>query len=99
MAYGETIEKGTIIPNVEKGSYGSIKYNELGMNPRYKMVYWNMSIHFWLKYNVYIRVLSSNGPFRNNRVIASFITFIFSAIWHGFYPSYYVSFVLIYLFE
>ena len=99
MAYGETIENGKIIPNVEKGSYGSIKYNELGMNPRYKMVYWNMSIHFWLKYNVYIRVLSSNGPFRNNRVMASFITFIFSAIWHGFYPSYYVSFVLIYLFE
>lgn len=99
MAYGETVENGQVIPNVEKGSYGSIRYNELGMNPRLKMTYWNMSIHFWLKYNVYVRVLGSKGPLGNNKVMASFITFIFSAIWHGFYASYYVSFVLIYLFE
>lgn len=101
MAYGETKDEktGKIIRDVEKGTYGSIIYNEVGMNPREKMKYWNTSIHVWLKYNIYVRVLSSKGRFRNNRVVAAFCTYGLSAIWHGFYPSYYVSFVMIYLFE
>lgn len=98
MAYGETIKEDKVIPNVEKGSYGSILYNEFGMNPRMKMVYWNMSIHIWLKYNVYTRVLASKR-FKNNKPIASFITYIFSSLWHGFYPSYYVSFLMYFFFE
>lgn len=100
MSYGETIKDGKIIRDVEKGSYGSILYNEFGMNPKWKLAYWNMSIHIWLKYNVYIRVLCLDGKlFKNNKVIASFATFIFSAFWHGFYPSYYVSFFLVFLWE
>ena len=99
MAYGETNIKDKVFPNVEKGSYGSILYNEFGLVPRLKLVYWNMSIHIWLKYNVYTRVLGSSGIFKGNRIMASFITFFFSAIWHGFYPSYYVSFLMVYLFE
>ena len=99
MSYGETTIKDRTFPNVEKGSYGSIIYNEIGINPRYKMVYWNMSIHIWLKYNVYTRVIGSSGKLRNNKVIAAFITYAVSAIWHGFYPSYYISFFMIYLFE
>jgi D-alanyl-lipoteichoic acid acyltransferase DltB (MBOAT superfamily) len=101
MAYGETKDEktGKIIKDVEKGSYGSIIYNEVGMNPAEKMRYWNTPIHLWLKYNVYIRVLISNTRFKNNKVVASFCTYGLSAIWHGFYPSYYVSFVMIYLFE
>ena len=101
MAYGESIDKktGKIIRDVEKGTYGSIIYNEVGMNPTEKMRYWNTSIHVWLKYNVYVRVLSSKTRFRNNKVIASFCAYGLSAIWHGFYPSYYVSFCMIYLFE
>ena len=63
------------------------------------MKYWNSSIHIWLKYNIYVRVLSSKGRFRNNRVVAAFCTYGLSAIWHGFYPSYYVSFFMIYLYE
>ena len=100
MAYGESINKeGKIIRDVEKGTYGSIIYNEVGMNSTEKMKYWNTSIHLWLKYNVYVRVLSSKGRFRNNKVVAAFCTYALSAIWHGFYPSYYVSFLMIYLFE
>ena len=101
MAYGESVDKktGKIIHDVEKGTYGSIIYNEVGMNPTEKMRYWNTSIHIWLKYNVYVRVLSSKTMFRNNKVVAAFCAYGLSAIWHGFYPSYYVSFVMIYLFE
>lgn len=100
MAYGEIITKeGEIIRNVDKGTYGSIIYNEIGWNICEKMRYWNTSIHIWLKYNVYIRVLISKGIFRNNKVAAAFCSYALSAIWHGFYPSYYVSFLMIYLFE
>ena len=100
MAYGETTNKeGKIIRDVEKGTYGSIIYNEVGWNTTEKMKYWNTSIHLWLKYNVYVRVLASKGRFKNNKVVAAFCTYALSAIWHGFYPSYYVSFLIVYLFE
>ena len=70
MAYGENKDEktGQLIKNVDKGSYGSIIYNEVGMDPKIKMIYWNNSIHLWLKYNVYVRVLSSKGKFKNNRI-------------------------------
>ena len=102
MAYGEREvkkekeEKVKIIPNVDKGSYGSIMFNEFGMHPKLKMVYWNMSIHLWLKYNVYTRLIT---PLNNNKNLAIFITYVFSSIWHGFYPSYYINFFLIFLYE
>ena len=69
MAYGETIVKDKVFPNVEKGSYGKILYNEFGLVPRLKLVYWNMSIHIWLKYNVYTRVLGSSGIFKGNYIL------------------------------
>ena len=101
MSYGESIDKktGKLVKDVEKGSYGSILYNEFGISPTEKMRYWNNSIHNWLKYNIYVRVLGSKTIFRNNKVIAAFCTYAISAIWHGFYPSYYISFAMIYLFE
>ena len=96
MAYGETVKEDKIIPNVEKGSYGSIMFNEFGMDPKLKMVHWNRQIHLWLKYCIYTRLLT---PLKNNRPLATFITYVFSSIWHGFYPSYYINFFLIFLFE
>ena len=99
MAFGKTIIKDREFPNVEKGSYGSIIYNEFGEDPKLKMVYWNHSIHIWLKYNIYTRILGSKGRFKNNKIMASFITLIFSAVWHGFYPSYIVFFFIFYIFE
>lgn len=96
MAYGETKKDEKIIPNVEKGSYGSIIFNEFGMHPKLKMVHWNRQIHLWLKYNIYIRLLN---PLNGNKSLATFITYIVSSIWHGFYPTYYINFILIYLFE
>ena len=96
LAYGEIKKDGKIIQNVEKGSYGSIIYNEFGIHPKLKMVYWNYQIHQWLKYNIYTRLLN---PLKNNKPLAQFITYIFSSMWHGFYPNYYINFTLIYLVE
>jgi len=44
---------------------------------------WNIRTDKWLKHYVYERV-SSNGVF---------LTFLVSALWHGFYPGYYLSFM------
>lgn len=38
-------------------------------------------------------------PFNNNKGLASLITFVISALWHGFYPLYYLFFVQYYLIE
>lgn len=101
FAYGESPSQDgkSIVQDFEKGNYGNLILNEFGMNPRLKMVYWNMSVHTWLKYNVYTRVLSGPGVLKNNRNIASLITYVISAIWHGFYTTYYICFTLIFLFE
>ncbi len=58
---------------------------------------WNTTIHIWLKYNVYMRIVQLENKSLNR--IASILTFLASAIWHGYYPNYYVTFMLYFLFE
>lgn len=50
---------------------------------------WNISVHNFLKRNIYFRVLNKD---RSNSISAQILTFFVSAIWHGFYPSYYFLF-------
>lgn len=52
---------------------------------------WNISVHTFLKRYIYFRVINTNKN-EQNAVTAQCITFLFSAIWHGFYPSYYFLF-------
>jgi lysophospholipid acyltransferase len=52
---------------------------------------WNMSAHNWLKHYVYLRQLD-NKKKESFNFQSTFLTFIMSAIWHGFYPGYYVFF-------
>lgn len=52
---------------------------------------WNISIHHWLKNYIFIRVVRSRP---NYTVMASLLTFMVSAIWHGFYPGYYHFFLM-----
>ena len=53
---------------------------------------WNMSVHGWLKYYVYLRLLDSNKRGSGN-VFAALVSFLVSAIWHGFYPGFYSFFI------
>jgi lysophospholipid acyltransferase len=53
---------------------------------------WNMSVHEWLKYYVYLRLLDSNKRGSGN-VFAALVSFLVSAIWHGFYPGFYSFFI------
>ncbi|KAF9421187.1 lysophospholipid acyltransferase [Podila epigama] len=50
---------------------------------------WNMGTNKWLKHSVYFRVVAPGakpGP------LETFATFGVSALWHGFYPGYYLMF-------
>ncbi|KAK2594457.1 Lysophospholipid acyltransferase [Conoideocrella luteorostrata] len=64
---------------------------ETAQNPRGYLAGWNMNTNNWLRNYVYLRVTPrGNKPgFR-----ASLTTFVTSAFWHGFYPGYYLTFVL-----
>jgi lysophospholipid acyltransferase len=92
--------EGKIIKSMDKGSYGSIVTCEWAINPKQSMTDWNYTIHLWLKYNVYTRTININKkPFKNNWAMASFLTFISSAVWHGFYLTYYLTFGLLFFYQ
>jgi lysophospholipid acyltransferase len=64
---------------------------ESAQNSRAYLENWNMNTNKWLRYYVYLRVTPRNKKpgFR-----ASLATFGTSAFWHGFYPGYYLTFIM-----
>eukprot|EP00826_Nyctotherus_ovalis_P044860 TRINITY_DN488_c0_g1_i11.p1 TRINITY_DN488_c0_g1~~TRINITY_DN488_c0_g1_i11.p1 ORF type:complete len:196 (+),score=61.84 TRINITY_DN488_c0_g1_i11:218-805(+) len=66
-----------------------IKAVELGVFAMWVAEGWNHSGHMWLKRYLYFRM---NRVI--NREVALYLTYIISAFWHGFYPMYFVAFVL-----
>ena len=50
---------------------------------------WNHQVHLWLKFYVMARLVE---PGKRPGMLASMSTFIVSAFWHGFYPSFYSMF-------
>lgn len=63
---------------------------ELAQNARGYLASWNINTSNWLRNYVYLRV-TPRGKKPGFR--ASLITFGTSALWHGFHPGYYMSFV------
>ncbi|XXG96711.1 CAAX prenyl protease [Hypoxylon texense] len=64
---------------------------ESAQNSRAYLENWNMNTNKWLRYYIYLRVTPRN---RKPGFRASMATFVTSAFWHGFYPGYYLSFIL-----
>ncbi|KAI0115820.1 MBOAT family protein [Nemania sp. FL0031] len=64
---------------------------ETAQNSRGYLENWNMNTNKWLRYYIYLRVTPRN---RKPGFRASMATFVTSAFWHGFYPGYYLAFVL-----
>lgn len=96
LSYSKT-EKGDSFDKVDICNLNKI---ELHLNPRVRIQYWNRSIHLWLKYYLFLRLVSiPRKPFADNKALASLITFMVSAIWHGFYPTYYLFFIEYYIIE
>ena len=51
---------------------------------------WNISVHMWLKYYIFMRMLKKDQRGSLTPILA---TFVVSAVWHGFYPGYFMFFV------
>lgn len=49
---------------------------------------WNHHVHVWLKRSIFFRMNR-----KINKDLALYITYVFSAFWHGFYPIYFCFFV------
>ncbi|TAQ85623.1 1-acylglycerol-3-phosphate O-acyltransferase/1-acylglycerophosphocholine O-acyltransferase [Chlorociboria aeruginascens] len=64
---------------------------ESAQNTRAYLGNWNINTNNWLRNYMYLRV-TSRGKKPGFR--ASMATFVTSAFWHGFYPGYYLSFIL-----
>lgn len=64
---------------------------ESAQNTRAYLGNWNMKTNLWLRNYVFLRVtpMGKKPGFR-----ATMATFVTSAVWHGFYPGYYLTFVL-----
>ena len=78
----------------------SVYHIEFNHNIRTRIQYWNRTVHLWLKYYVYMRLISiKSKTFFNNKALASLLTFMVSACWHGFYPVYYFFFLQFYFAE
>jgi lysophospholipid acyltransferase len=64
---------------------------ESAQNSRAYLENWNKNTNNWLRNYMYLRV-TPKGKKPGFR--ASLATFVTSAFWHGFYPGYYLTFVL-----
>jgi lysophospholipid acyltransferase len=51
---------------------------------------WNRSTHHWLKYYIFLRLVKKG---ERDKLTPIFCTMMVSAVWHGFYPGYFVFFV------
>jgi len=73
------------------------RYSETSPNAKASLEAWNSSVQVWLKRYVYNRMIDvdvSRGQ-KPNIERATWTTFAVSAFWHGFYPSYYTSFFML----
>ncbi|KAK8199684.1 MBOAT, membrane-bound O-acyltransferase family-domain-containing protein [Phyllosticta capitalensis] len=64
---------------------------ELAQNTHAYLGNWNVNTNLWLKNYMYLRVTPKGQKPGFRATLATFVT---SAFWHGFYPGYYMAFVL-----
>ncbi|KAJ2390296.1 Lysophospholipid acyltransferase [Coemansia sp. RSA 2611] len=68
---------------------------ELGSSLRQLIDSWNIGTNTWLRHHVYLRLASQQAAAKSRASTrATVLTFLVSAWWHGFYPGYYLTFVL-----
>ena len=77
----------------KKGHCGSILKSDLGYNIGDAINHFNRSIHIYLKYCVYIRILFLPHSWIKNYFIAAIFVFIFAALWCGIYFGLYFFFI------
>jgi lysophospholipid acyltransferase len=64
---------------------------ETAQNTRAFLGFWNINTNLWLRNYMYLRVTPKGQKPGFQATLATFVT---SAFWHGFYPGYYMAFIL-----
>ena len=77
----------------KKGHCGNILKSDLGYNIGDAINNFNRSIHIYLKYCVYIRILFLPNSWIKNYFIAAIFVFLFAALWCGIYIGMYFFFI------
>ena len=62
------------------------------------IVNWNISVHMWLKNYIFIRLVRGVKS-KSQKFVPLVVTFLTSAIWHGFYPGYLIFFFCAAIFD
>jgi lysophospholipid acyltransferase len=82
----ELNEKGTLGPRLRNINWCKV---EMGFVTRDRISNWNLGTNKWLRICFYDKFLNH---FNLKKTQATMFTFGMSAIWHGLYPAYYISF-------
>lgn len=69
----------------------NIRQIELAPNLRVLLSGWNANTAEWLRYSVYNRIYKKES--QRSSTVATVVTFLLSAFWHGYYPGYYLTFL------
>lgn len=82
--------------NPKNGQWNNIKQVslfgfEFATSPYWLASSWNISVHLWLKNYAYLRNKKRGQAPSTRQVFESFMA---SAAWHGFYPGYYIFFLI-----
>ncbi|KAI9318306.1 MBOAT, membrane-bound O-acyltransferase family-domain-containing protein [Zopfochytrium polystomum] len=74
---------------------------ELAPTPKDLVAAWNLRTNIWLRKSVYLRVVQKppRGAAARPGPFATFITYLVSAVWHGFHPGYYLFFLIAVIFN
>jgi len=90
-------EKGTGEPKFDRVQSMVLFKLEFSSNVKDFLASWNISAALWLKYYVYMRMLPNDRSKSTawTQFAASLTTFTVSAIWHGFYPGFYIFFIAV----
>ncbi len=85
------MDKATVLPRWDKMLLVRLKDVEMAKFPMIVLQNWNNSTHLWLKYYISARLTepSKLATFWHN-----LITYMVSAFWRGFYPVYYITFLI-----
>jgi lysophospholipid acyltransferase len=67
-----------------------LRINITGYDIKTLYANWNMMTSSWLKHYVYIRILRKQT--KKSEAMPIIATFAVSAVWHGFYPGYFIFF-------
>ena len=68
---------------------------EFAQNAHAYLGNWNIHTHLWLKNYIYLRICKpGEKPGEKPGFNAAMTTFVFSALWHGLYPGYFITFIM-----